>query len=57
MAQNNLDPNRVIQSLSLQLAQANLQNTMLQLQLEDANRVIEKQAGKTDETVPAADGT
>ena len=57
MAQNNLDPNRVIQSLSLQLAQANLQNTMLQMQLDDAMKVIEKQAGKTDETAPAADGT
>lgn len=57
MAQTNLDPNRVIQSLSLQLAQANLQNTLLQLELDDARKVIEKTGAKTDETVPAADGT
>lgn len=57
MAQTNLDPNRVIQSLSLQLAQANLNNTMLQLALDDANAVIAKTTAKSDETVPAADGT
>lgn len=57
MAQNNVDPNRVIQALSAQLAQANLQNTMLQIALDDANTVIAKQAGKTDDTAPAADGT
>jgi hypothetical protein len=57
MAQTNLDPNRVIQSLSLQLAQANLENTMLRMELDDANAVIAKIGAKSDETAPAADGT
>jgi hypothetical protein len=57
MAQNDLDPNRVIQALSLQLAQANLQNTVLRLELEDANTVIANIGARADDTVPAADGT
>ena len=52
MAQNNVDPNRVIQALSAQLAQANLQNTMLQIALDDANTVIAKHAGTSVETPP-----
>ena len=55
MAQTNIDANRVIQSLSAQLAQANLQNTILQLELSDAQAVIAKHKMASDET-PASDG-
>jgi len=57
MAQTNVDPNRVIQALSLQLAEANLQNTLLQIALDDANTVIANIGAKSDETAQAADGT
>lgn len=57
MAQNNVDPNRVIQALSAQLAQATLQNTMLQIALDDANAVIAKTGSAGDDTAAAADGT
>ena len=58
MPQNNVDPNRVIQALSAQLAQANLQNTMLQIALDDANTAIaEHKIAASVDTDPAADGT
>lgn len=38
MAQNNVDPERVIESLGRQIAQLTVQNTMLSIALEDANR-------------------
>lgn len=40
MPQTNVDANRVIEALSAQLAQANLNNTILQLQLSDAQTAL-----------------
>ena len=57
MAQNTVDPNRVIQALSAQLAQANLQNTMLSLALDDANTVIAKHGLAADDNAASPDGT
>jgi hypothetical protein len=57
MAQNTVDPNRVIQALSAQLAQANLQNTMLSLALDDANAVIAKHGLAADDNAASPDGT
>lgn len=55
---NNVDPNRVIQALSAQLAQANLQNTMLTIALDDANSALaEHKIAASVDTAPAADGT
>lgn len=52
---NNVDPNKVIQALSAQLAQANLQNTMLQIALDDANTAIaEHKIASSVDTDPAA---
>jgi hypothetical protein len=47
MAQNNVDPNRVIQKLTAQLSAVTVELAATQVALEDANAVIAKH-GMTD---------
>ena len=56
MAQNNVDPERVIESLGRQIAQLTVQNTMLSIALEDSNAKLAEATVRLHGTDPAPDG-